>query len=436
MTLLRVLGALGLIVSAARAQDSECTTLEPKTGLKVAEGYKAEVILNGLKSPRGLAFDSSGALLISEQAGGGIRWVSLTENGDSVCVAESKQLVPDGTLNHGVALTGDGKTLFVSNSTAVMAYPYDVEAATVGEPKIVIDGMRRGGHSTRTLLIPGSVPDVLLVSHGSESNIDNATTDIATGRSVIKSFSIAELLETTTPVNYASSGDTLGWGLRNSVGVGEDPITGGIWSVENSADEIHRSDVDLHNSGPAEEMNYHGVISDTENPMRGVNYGYPACFAAWQTDNIPSNEGITVGSQFGGIDGTPYEQVTSRTSMTDVDDFCRAERQPPRIVFPPHTAPLDVKFKADGSTAYVAFHGSWDRTPPDGYRLGRIAFVDGQPVADSSSTEAVEYILENPDNTQCPGACFRPVGLAFDAKGRLFMTSDQTGELFVITGNL
>ncbi|KAI1775919.1 soluble quino protein glucose dehydrogenase [Hypoxylon cercidicola] len=432
MAALMIFGVLGLLVSAAKGQS--CTPLQPATELKVAEGYTAQVILNGMRYPRGLVFDTAGNLLISEQGGSGVRRVVLTESGETVCVASSKQLIPDASLNHGIALTQDSTTLFVSNMETVFAYPYDVEAGTVGTAKTVINGMRRGGHTTRTLLVPASAPDVLLVSHGSESNIDNATTDIATGRSVIKSFSITELLASTAATNYASGGETLGWGLRNSVGVGEDPTTGGIWSVENSADQIQRSGVDLHNEAPAEEMNYHGVISDAANPMKGVNYGYPACFAAWQTTNIPTNAGITVGSQFGGITGTPYEQVTSRTSMAEVDEFCRTERQGPRTVFPSHTAPLDIKFKEDGSAAYVSFHGSWNRSPPDGYRLGKIAFADGQPVTNESSTTAVEYILENPDNSRCPGSCFRPVGLAFDTQGRLFMTSDETGELFVITG--
>jgi hypothetical protein len=29
--------------------------------------------------------------------------------------------------------------------------------------------------------------------------------------------------------------------------------------------------------------------------------------------------------------------------------------------------------------------------------------------------------------------CFRPTGIAFDSKGRLFMASDSTGEIYVIT---
>lgn len=41
-------------------------------------------------------------------------------------------------------------------------------------------------------------------------------------------------------------------------------------------------------------------------------------------------------------------------------------------------------------------------------------------------------ILWNPDNSRCPNGCFRPVGLAWDPKGRLFMTSDRSGEIFVV----
>lgn len=39
----------------------------------------------------------------------------------------------------------------------------------------------------------------------------------------------------------------------------------------------------------------------------------------------------------------------------------------------------------------------------------------------------------NSDQSVCPNGCFRPVGLAWDTKGRLFMVSDASNELFVIT---
>ncbi|KAI1333512.1 soluble quino protein glucose dehydrogenase [Xylariaceae sp. FL0016] len=433
MTRTCLVAVFGLLTSTAIAQN--CTAITPSAELNVTEGYTAHAILNGLKIPRNLAFDTGGSLLVSEQNAGGIRRIVLTEDTDgNVCVASSSQIIPDPRLNHGIVFSEDGKTLFVSTMGSVDAYPYDAAAGTVGDKKTIIEGMSSGGHTTRTLLVPMSAPDTLLVARGSDGNIDNSTTDISTGKSMVKAFNITELMASSNATDFAEGGEVLAWGLRNSVGVGEEPTLGGIFSVENSADDIHRSDVDLHNENPAEEMNYHGSLTDHNNTMKGRNYGYPACFSAWQTTNIPDNEGITIGSQFGGLAGTPFQQVTAADSIQDVDEFCRTQRQGPRLVFPAHTAPLDIKFKADGSAAYVTFHGSWDRDPPDGFRLGRIEFKEGQPVADVSDTNAVTYVVQNKDLTKCPGACIRPVGLAFDKKGRLFMTSDESGELYVVTG--
>lgn len=45
---------------------------------------------------------------------------------------------------------------------------------------------------------------------------------------------------------------------------------------------------------------------------------------------------------------------------------------------------------------------------------------------------AAQDIFSNPDTTVCPGSCFRPVGLALDGKGRLFVSSDSSGELYVL----
>lgn len=40
--------------------------------------------------------------------------------------------------------------------------------------------------------------------------------------------------------------------------------------------------------------------------------------------------------------------------------------------------------------------------------------------------------MYNKDLSACPGQCFRPVGLAWDAQNRLFMTSDSTGEIYIL----
>lgn len=75
-----------------------------------------------------------------------------------------------------------------------------------------------------------------------------------------------------------------------------------------------------------------------------------------------------------------------------------------------------------------------NRKEPIGYKLSAVEFDgSGSPKAAANSTTAAVDIVSNPDLSACPRNCFRPVGLAFDAQGRLFMSSDSTGEIYVIT---
>jgi len=302
---------------------------------------------------------------------------------------------------------------------SVFAYDYDAAAGTVGAKKAVITGMNIPGpyHLTRTLRIPKSDPGLLLVQRGSDGNIDSTAVDVNSGKSQVRIFNISSILA--TPVDYSKSGDVLGFGLRNSVGWAQHPITDEIWSVENSADDIKKGGKDVHTNNPAEELNFHGLLNGTANPLHGANYGYPACFSTWDASTL----GNTVGTQTS-IDA-------SVGNPTDADCL---KRTAPKLVFPAHTAPVDIKFKKDGSAAFVTFHGSWDRNPPDGYRLSVIQFKNGQPVEPSTSNTAAVNIMTNSNNAACPNSCFRPAGLVWDSKDRLYMTSDSTGEILLIGG--
>ena len=77
--------------------------------------------------------------------------------------------------------------------------------------------------------------------------------------------------------------------------------------------------------------------------------------------------------------------------------------------------------------------GDRDRSDPAGYKVSLIQFEDGEPTAPSDSVTAATDILYNADNSVCPDNCLRPVGLAFDQQGRLFVSSDSSGEIYVIT---
>jgi glucose/arabinose dehydrogenase len=107
----------------------------------------------------------------------------------------------------------------------VFAYPYDAAAGTVGTRKTLITGMSNGGHSTRTVWASKKVPDALIVAVGSNANIDSATSQQSSGRSQLRIFSIAKISQAS--VAY-TTGEILGWGLRNSVGFSENPVTGGV----------------------------------------------------------------------------------------------------------------------------------------------------------------------------------------------------------------
>lgn len=271
--------------------------------------------------------------------------------------------------------------------------------------------MNTDDHTTRTLLV---VNRTLVVTRGSTANVDVGTEMISSGRSQVKMFD----LENVTPEGYDfnTEGVLLGWGLRNDVGIAAHPATGGLYSVENSVDNIERDGQDIHENNPGEELNYLGTISAPS----GRNYGYPYCFAAWNASAIP-NSNLAVGQQF--ATGTPNNTIN--------DTYC-AEQEAPRLTFQAHMAPLDISFNNSGTEAWVSFHGSWDRTNPVGYKVSVLQFANGEPVAPSNSTTSLTDVFVNADNSRCPDQCFRPVGLALDNQGRLFVSSDLTGEVYVI----
>ena len=75
-----------------------------------------------------------------------------------------------------------------------------------------------------------------------------------------------------------------------------------------------------------------------------------------------------------------------------------------------------------------------NREEPIGYKLSFVQFDgNGSPTEPANSSTAAVDIVSNPDLSACPRSCFRPVGLAWDSQGRLFMSSDSTGEIYVVT---
>lgn len=285
---------------------------------------------------------------------------------------------------------------------------------------------------TRTLLLSQKEDGYLLVSRGSADGNEAQAEVLNNGLSQIRAFDISNLTSSTKAYNYNEDGIVLGWGLRNSVGVGEHPVTGGIYAVENSIDGVTRNGKDIHENNPGEELNFFGYLNGTTNGQ-GRNYGYPKCFAVWDVSEIPENDNLKIGSQFA-ITEEENAQTVSGNKLTD--ETCASDYVAPRLTFPAHYAPIDIKFSPQkGDVAYVTFRGSFDKKNPVGYRLSSIQFdpATGEPtVSAENGRDALKDIIVNKDNSVCPDKCFRPVGLAFDSEERLWMTSDSTGEIYVL----
>lgn len=201
-----------------------------------------------------------------------------------------------------------------------------------------------------------------------------------------------------------------------------------MWGVENSADDLTRTangvTTDVHLNNPAEELNYLGDVSKPNNQW----YGYPKCFTVGDPSQF-KDKTFTLGDQF-----------VTNPSSTFNDTTCIQKSTPPRLIFPAHSAPLDAKFDAGSQNLYVSLHGSWDRSPPTGFGLIRVPFTkksDGS-YAPTAASNKIGYLKvfspKRADGQTCTAStCVRPVGLAFDSSGRLYMTSDASGELFLIS---
>jgi len=161
--------------------------------------------------------DSQGRLLIV-QKGLGLSQHALDGDG---CITNTSILVSDANLNHGICLSPDGKTLYASSPSSVFSWTYDPATGKVDpNSTTIVSGMATSGHTTRTLIIPPHRPDLLVVSHGSNSNIDQAATNPKTARAIVKAFNISST--PTSGYNYALDGWNAGFGLRNEVGLAFD----------------------------------------------------------------------------------------------------------------------------------------------------------------------------------------------------------------------
>ena len=334
-------------------------------------------------------------------------------------------IAEEDSLTHGLAVFGE--YLYASSDTTVFRWPYNNSTNSLISDtlkEVVVQNINADGnggapmgHKTRTLVFDS--PGRLYVSVGSVGNVDADSI-----RSRIKRFDLNAGIPS-GGFDFKLEGDLFADGLRNEVGLAFDSL-GVLWGVENGADNLRRSDLggDIHNDNPAEELNRFSE--------EGLHYGYPYCFTEYLLDEEVSPTGR----------GTVWAWPSFMNDGVHDDNWCRENTEPPRLAMQAHSAPLGITFydankvldplcvnndiqpfpvSMDGD-AFIAFHGSWNRDVPTGYKIVRVPMnSNGLPSLD----EPLDFFCHAGFSAKWPSG-IRPVDLRFDKCNRLLITSDGT----------
>lgn len=366
------------IVNSLENQNISVPPNSTEIPLTLPNGFRISIFAKGLSAPRVIISDEVGRFLVSITSEGKV--VALSDkNNDGL--ADEVIAVLSGLNNpHGLALqcVGGKCSLYVAESDKLSVYDYDQEKSAASNGKKIIDLPSGGRHFTRTLQFLPSDVNKVLVSVGSSCDVCNESdpnrakvliVDIKTGESKV----------------FAS-------GLRNSVFMAMHPKTREIWATEMGRDF-------LGDNLPPDEIN---IIKD------GKNYGWPVCYGKNIHDTV--------------FDKNVY-----------IRNPCMEPFETPSYVdIPAHSAPLGLAFVSEGSgwpvdyenNLLVAYHGSWNRSVPSGYKIVRYKFD-----ADGNYLDEEDFI--SGWLTADKEVLGRPAGILF-SDGAVYVSDDKAGAIYKI----
>jgi glucose/arabinose dehydrogenase len=139
----------------------------------------------------------------------------------------------------------------------------------------------------------------------------------------------------------------------------------------------------------------------------------------------------------GGFYGWPY-LYSLRGKMIANPEYrgtreARRGATPAALEFQAHSAPLGIAFytgrqfpREYWGDAFVAFHGSWNRTVPTGYKVVRVRVRNGRPVAYQDFVAGFLRL----DPLEKTG---RPAGVIVGPDGALYFSDDMLGRIYRVT---
>ncbi|KAI9030250.1 hypothetical protein DFJ74DRAFT_702575 [Hyaloraphidium curvatum] len=390
----------------------------------LAGGLSVGRIYTGLAGARGLTKDplSDGILVLARDT----RTVAclFANRTDPVLAVNFTGLDP--APNHGIAVDPSRGHIYISSPDAVYRYPWQgcTGSLPISSPPVrVVYGIPPNGHFTRTLEIDPGLQTFLYLSVGSYGNLVAGP-----NRSILYRYplsAVANITDSSSALPFPQGAEVVATGLRNSVGVRFGP--GGIWTVENGADDLERADIggDIHVDNPGEEINIVPLPNGTKVP----DYGFPGCFSEF-----------ILPAPYTGFRGQQWSiSGPESTASAAADAACRdpSRNVPPIYLLPPHVAPLDVAIadsaagKFQPGDVLVSARGSWNRPQPQGYALYLIRGLAATPMAQRARYELLfgEANVAGCTSSANRNRCLRPVGVVLDKEGGVWVSMDSVGQV-------
>ena len=360
------LTALSVTLCAGPAVSQSRSAADLPFKLSAPPGFGIDVVSTAVAGARFLAVAPNGDVIVSEIGRGAVVAVRPGSPPNS-----APRMVARG-LERPNGLAFRGNDLYIatwSGITVIPDYPRGI-----GSPRVLFSDMpRNADHNARAVALAddGSI----YISSGSDCNICRESNP---------------RLATVLRYNADGTGGRIfASGLRNASGLAVGPF-GRLWAVVNQRDNL-RPD---HTNLPPDELD---LLRD------GGDYGWPGCYPV-DAERRPNPE-------------FPSADCSGALPTT--------------FNFPAHSAPLQALFYRGTQfpahyrgALFVAYHGSWNRQPPTGYKVVAVTFTDGLP---TSVEDFVTGWLTA--GYQVRG---RPVGLATAADGSLYI-SDDTGYVFRVS---
>jgi glucose/arabinose dehydrogenase len=356
---------MGLALAACSAMAAP--SLE---GVKLPDGFQIEVWSDKVPLARQMAWGPKGTLFVGSMKFGAAPadkvYAVRTVNGKPVV----STLLTGLNNPNGVAVRNGA--LYVGEVNRIVRYD-NIEANLAKPPKpVVITRLPTEQHHGWRYIAFGP-DDKLYVSIGAPCNVCDKG-DVG----------YAQILR----MNPDGTGrEPVAKGVRNSVGFDWQPKSNKLWFTDNGRDL-------MGDNVPDCELNRLDKVGD--------DFGFPYCHA-----------GDVVDPEFGKLKG------------------CSAAVAP-ALKLGPHVAPLSILFAGGNqfpasyqNTAFVAQHGSWNRSVPIGYRIMQVK-LDGDRVV--SYEPFVTGWLKADGKV-----AGRPVDLLWASDGSMLVSDDQEGAIYRIS---